>query len=61
MNSTRDTGFADIYALTSAWGNLFGLTGDGDLVTLDPRTGAGSRVHTFPNTSWYGAASTPAR
>lgn len=54
------TGFPEIYALTSAWGYLFGLTGQGHLISINTQTGQGERLHTFPHT-FYGAASTPER
>ena len=56
-----ETGFSQIYALTAAWGRLFGMTGQGHLVELDVSTGRGTLLHTFAGMSWYGAASTPAR
>lgn len=54
------TGFPEIYALTSAWGYLFGLTGEGHLITINTQTGRAEHLHTFPYT-FYGAASTPGR
>jgi hypothetical protein len=56
-----DTGFHHIYGLTAGWGKLFGLTSSGELIELDTETGAGTLVHTFPDKSWWGAASTPTR
>jgi hypothetical protein len=55
------TGFSEIYALTAAWGYLFGLTGRGQLISLDPQTGRGQLLHTFSGKTFYGAASTPGR
>jgi hypothetical protein len=57
----QDTGFDKIYALTAAWGILFGLTGDGEVIQLDERTGAGTLLTTFPDRTFFGSASTPAR
>lgn len=57
----RDTGFDKIFALTAAWGILFGLTGDGELIQLDERTGEGSLITTFIDESFFGSASAPAR
>jgi hypothetical protein len=54
-------GFANVYGLTAAWGQLYGLTSNGELITIDERTGAGSLVHRFNGIVWYGAASTPDR
>ncbi len=56
-----DTGHSRIWGLTAAYGFLFGFTGGGDVVLLDPGSGAGAVVHSFPGRSWYGAASTPGR
>ena len=59
-------GFDKVYGLTFAWGQLFGLTGDGELLTIDRATGQAELVHTFVGQGgmplpWYGAASTPSR
>ena len=56
-----DTGFDKIFALTAAWGILFGLTGDGEVIIIDEITGLGSLVHTFDGQTFFGSASTPAR
>lgn len=53
--------FRGIYGLTSAWGYLFGLSSDGELIEIDPATGAGELIHTFEGQRWYGAASTAGR
>lgn len=51
-------GHADVWGLTAAWGNLYGMTKGGTLVRI---SGQGSRVVTnFSGANWYGAASTPA-
>ncbi len=55
------TNHEDIYALTAAWDILFGLTGTGQLVEINPSTGASTTLHTFAGKAWYGAASTPQR
>jgi hypothetical protein len=55
------TGFFGIWGLTAAWGHLFGFTSSGEVVELDPGTGAGRLVHSLPGRSWYGAASSPGR
>lgn len=55
-----NTGFTGIWALTSAWGRLWGMTSDGELVELDRNTGRGTLVHSFA-AAFYGAASTPER
>ncbi len=54
-------GFKNVYALTSAWGKLWGLNTDGQLITIDERTGAGTLEQTFDGVRFYGAASTPNR
>ena len=57
----QNTGFDKIFALTAAWGILFGLTGDGEVIQIDERTGAGTLITTFPDTTFFGSASTPDR
>ena len=54
------TGVDSIWGLTAAWGRLWGVTSEGDLVEINQNTGAATRVHTFA-ASFYGAASTPDR
>jgi len=56
-----DTGFDNIYALTSAWGILFGLTSSGQVIDIDEQTGEGEIVGSFPSFRFFGAASTPGR
>ncbi len=56
-----EIGVDSIWALTSAYGVLYGLTAQGRLVIIDETTGAGTIIHTFDGLSFYGAASTPAR
>ena len=56
-----EIGFPDVWGLTAAWNQLYGLTSFGDLITIDPVSGQGTLVHRFPGVSFYGAASTPAR
>ena len=55
-----DTGYGQIYGLTAAWGNLYGLTSSGYLLQIDEQTGAGTLLYDFPVT-FYGAASSPSR
>lgn len=55
------TGFSRIYALTAAWGRLWGLTGQGELITINERTGESELVETFDGVRFFGAASTPSR
>lgn len=54
-------GFKKVFALTSAWGRLYGLTEQGALIEIDAESGAGSLVHAFDGIRWFGAASTPGR
>ena len=59
-------GFDRIFGLTFAWGRLFGLTSQGELLEISRATGQSRMVHTFLDDtgqplSWYGAASTPSR
>ncbi|MFP4598620.1 MAG: MopE-related protein [Persicimonas sp.] len=55
------TGFTNIFALTAAWGKLYGLTADGELVFIDQQTGEASLIHEFSDMTFWGAASTPNR
>lgn len=54
-------GFTRVFALTSAWGTLYGLTDAGELIEIDTTSGAGTLVHQFPGVRFFGAASTPSR
>lgn len=56
-----NTGFGQIYGLTFAWNKLFGVTGAGQLIEINPTTGTATLLHTYPGLSWYGAASSPQR
>jgi len=56
-----NTGISGIYGLTSAWGYMFGFTGNGSLVEIDKTTGSAQVLHTFPNIVFYGAASSAMR
>ncbi len=51
----------EIWGLTAAFNRLFGLTSSGRVVEFDRNTGATTLIHTFPDVSFYGAASTPGR
>ncbi len=54
-------GFAQVFGLTAAWGNLYGLTRAGEVIQIDSGDGASTLVHQFQDISWFGAASTPER
>ncbi|MBM75314.1 MAG: hypothetical protein CMK59_07925 [Proteobacteria bacterium] len=56
-----DTGFADIWGLTFAWGTLYGFTGSGELLEINPVTGSSELLHQFSGLSFYGAASSEQR
>ncbi|MAA80078.1 MAG: hypothetical protein CL916_12555, partial [Deltaproteobacteria bacterium] len=56
-----NTGVSGIYGLTSAWGYMFGFTGQGQLVEIDKMTGQAQVIHSFPNIVFYGAASSAMR
>jgi hypothetical protein len=60
-NAIGATGFEKIFALTAAWGTLYGLTSGGELIEINQTTGSASLVHTFEGLSFWGAASTPNR
>ncbi len=59
--SVGPIGFENVYALTAAWGRLYGMTDKGELIDIDPNTGAGTLLHTFPDVRFFGSASTPSR
>lgn len=54
-------GTRKIFALTSAWGKLYGLTDQGEVLTINPSTGEGEFKHQFQGVRFFGAASTPLR
>ena len=54
------TNHRGIWGLTAAWGDVYGLTEDGELIAIDSQTGASTLLHQF-GISFYGAASTPNR
>lgn len=56
-------GFTRVFGLTAAWGNLYGLTDNAELIQIDSTTGEGTLVHQFPDEGlrFFGAASTPSR
>jgi len=53
-------GYQNVFGLTTAWGELYGVTRAGELIAIDPQTGDTELVHEFDH-RWYGAASTPRR
>jgi hypothetical protein len=55
------TSHSRIFGLTAAWGKLFGLTANGELIEIDQRTGASTLIEKFDGRVFYGAASTPER
>jgi len=54
-------GFDRVFGLTAAWGKLYGLTREGELIQIDERTGASTLLHVFDGVRFFGAASTPDR
>ncbi len=56
-NKTYD----QVFGLTQAWGTLYGLTADGELIDIDPRSGKATLVTQFEDRRWFGAASTAER
>jgi hypothetical protein len=60
-SAVGEIGVSHVYGLTAAWGFMFGVTSAGELVEIDPDTGAGEVIHVFEDRRWFGAASTPAR
>lgn len=65
MRRLGSIGFDDVYALVAGWDNLYGLTSfgenDGQLIKIDPNTGQGTLLHTFPGIQFFGSASDPQR
>lgn len=59
--SVGGTGYQNIFGLTAAWGDLYGVTSAGELLRIDEREGDATEVHTFDDITFYGAASTPQR
>ncbi|MFW5966761.1 MAG: MopE-related protein [Persicimonas sp.] len=59
--SVGGTGYKNIFGLTAAWGDLYGVTSAGELIKIDERDGEATEVHTFDDITFYGAASTPER
>ena len=55
------TSHARIFGLTAAWGKLFGLTANGELIEIDQGTGESRLIERFDGRVFYGAASTPER
>jgi len=52
------TGYQQIFGL-GYWGDrVYGFTNDGDYITIDVNTGAGSLVQNFPTRSFWGAGNT---
>lgn len=56
-----ETGFANIWGLTFAWGTLYGFTSTGELLEINSVTGEAVLLHTFEGLSFYGAASSEER
>jgi hypothetical protein len=48
-------GFADVWGLAEVGDDVFGVTSEGDVISIDVETGAGSRVFSTPH-AFYGAA-----
>ncbi|MFB6375743.1 MAG: hypothetical protein ABEN55_22130, partial [Bradymonadaceae bacterium] len=53
-------GYTNVFGLTTAWGELYGVTSKGELIDINPQTGESTTVKNFDH-QWYGAASTPRR
>jgi hypothetical protein len=54
-------GFDEVYALTAAWGFLFGLTNSGEVIIISEDTGEAELITTVTGVTFFGAASTPER
>jgi hypothetical protein len=53
-------GFVGVYGLTFAYGYLFGFTANGEVIEINPLTGAGREVASVDKV-FFGAASSPSR
>ncbi|MBU6160005.1 MAG: hypothetical protein KGO50_02715 [Myxococcales bacterium] len=53
-------GFVGVYGLTFAYGYLFGFTSNGEVIEINPITGAGREVANVDKV-FFGAASSPSR
>jgi hypothetical protein len=51
-------GFRMVWGLSFWGGTLYGFTRSGEFIAIEPATGEGTLIHTFPNEFW-GAAVTP--
>lgn len=54
-------GITQVYGLTVGWGDFYGMTSNGELISFDHETGASEVLEVFEDKRWYGAASTPGR
>ena len=54
-------GFGQVFGLTFAWGQMYGVTLDGELIGIDTDDGEGELLEEFNDKYWYGSASTPGR
>ncbi|MFT4703673.1 MAG: hypothetical protein ACI81R_001365 [Bradymonadia bacterium] len=54
-------GFDGVYGLTATYGFMFGFTGSGEVIEIDPNTGTGRLLHTHSGIQFYGAASSSNR
>lgn len=59
-SNPRPLGYDSVFGLTTAWGDLYGVTQEGELIAIEPTTGESELLHTFDH-EWFGAASTPRR
>lgn len=55
------TSYDGIWGLTAAYSRVFGLTSEGNVIEIDVATGETTLLVSFPELSFYGAASTPLR
>jgi len=58
MTTIGPTGYPELYGVAFALGQVFGFThdGSGDVITIDPSTGAGTLFNTFKDSSNKGIA-----
>jgi len=49
-------GFGQVYGLSASWGLLFGVTDQGEVITIDRQTGQGTLLMTSSNLRFWGAA-----
>jgi len=61
MTEDGSVRYDGVFGLTFAFGNLYGVTDDGELIEINPQNGVSRTVANFQGRRFFGAASTPSR